>query len=103
MTEATPVQGPPELQEKYLETSAEAEGIALRFMAVRSTESYYAAIVSDGEFEGEESVSDPISLPGQDAAFASGQRNRLRYGRALRGTPDHVDWGRKVKKPSEDM
>eukprot|EP00959_Pyramimonas_sp_CCMP1952_P402316 8430952-Pyramimonas_sp.AAC.1 len=48
MTEATPVQGPPELQEKSLQTSTEAEGDTLGFAAVRSTESYSMASVSDG-------------------------------------------------------
>eukprot|EP00959_Pyramimonas_sp_CCMP1952_P367934 7707320-Pyramimonas_sp.AAC.1 len=63
MTEATPVQGSSELQEKSLQTSTEAEGATLGFMAVRSTESYSMVRVSDEEFEEEESVSDPISVP----------------------------------------
>eukprot|EP00959_Pyramimonas_sp_CCMP1952_P138766 2904561-Pyramimonas_sp.AAC.1 len=61
------------------------------------------ASVSDGEFEGEESVASPISVPGQDAVFASGQPRGLSYDRVLRNTPDYVDRGRKVKKPSEDL
>eukprot|EP00959_Pyramimonas_sp_CCMP1952_P428596 8977009-Pyramimonas_sp.AAC.2 len=61
------------------------------------------ASVLDGEFEGEESVAEPISALGQDAAFASGQHEGLSDGRVLRNTPDYVDWGRKVKKPSEDL
>eukprot|EP00959_Pyramimonas_sp_CCMP1952_P154457 3231302-Pyramimonas_sp.AAC.1 len=102
MTEAAPVQGPPELQEKSLQTSEEAEGDAIGFMAVRSTESHSMASVSAEELRGR-SVSDPISVRGQDAAFASGQRRGLSYGRALRDTPDHVGWHRKVKKPREDL
>eukprot|EP00959_Pyramimonas_sp_CCMP1952_P158635 3318281-Pyramimonas_sp.AAC.1 len=69
MTEATPVGGPPELQGKSLYTSAEAEGGTLGSMAVRSTESYSMARVSDGEFDETESVSDPIFVPGQELFF----------------------------------
>eukprot|EP00959_Pyramimonas_sp_CCMP1952_P073829 1543171-Pyramimonas_sp.AAC.1 len=72
-------------------------------MAVRSTESCSTASVSDGEFEEGESVANHISVPGQDAVFASGQREGLSYGRFLRSFPDYVDWGRKVKKPCEDL
>eukprot|EP00959_Pyramimonas_sp_CCMP1952_P194350 4064093-Pyramimonas_sp.AAC.1 len=66
MTDATQVQGPPELQEKSLRTSTEAEGDTLGVMAVRSM-----ASVSDEEFEEEESVSDPIFVPDHEAVLAS--------------------------------
>eukprot|EP00959_Pyramimonas_sp_CCMP1952_P070724 1476522-Pyramimonas_sp.AAC.1 len=72
-------------------------------MAVRSTESHSMASVPDGELEEENSVSGLISAAGQDAAFASGQRKGPSYGRVLRGAPDHVDWGRRMKEPSEDL
>eukprot|EP00959_Pyramimonas_sp_CCMP1952_P266353 5568506-Pyramimonas_sp.AAC.1 len=71
-------------------------------MAARSTEAYSMSSVSDGEFEETGSVSDPISVPGQDAVFASGQHSGLSYGRVLRDAPDCVNWGRKVNMPSED-
>eukprot|EP00959_Pyramimonas_sp_CCMP1952_P218501 4569998-Pyramimonas_sp.AAC.2 len=51
MTEAAAVPGSPELQEKSLQTFAEAEGDTLGFAAVRSTESYSMASASDGELE----------------------------------------------------
>eukprot|EP00959_Pyramimonas_sp_CCMP1952_P351689 7368616-Pyramimonas_sp.AAC.1 len=52
---------------------------------------------------GNQSVSDPISVPRQDTAFASGQHRVFINGRVLRGAPGNVDWGRKVEKPSEDL
>eukprot|EP00959_Pyramimonas_sp_CCMP1952_P384171 8051112-Pyramimonas_sp.AAC.1 len=78
MTEAAPVQGPPELRKKSLQTSAGAEGDALGFMAVRSTESYSMASASDEEFEGEGSISDPTcSWSGCCVCFGSAQRAYL--------------------------
>eukprot|EP00959_Pyramimonas_sp_CCMP1952_P339837 7117029-Pyramimonas_sp.AAC.1 len=72
-------------------------------MAVCSTESHSMASVSDEGCAEGESLVDPISVPGQGAVFASGQRRGLSYGRVLRGAPDYVDCGRKVQEPSEDL
>eukprot|EP00959_Pyramimonas_sp_CCMP1952_P094175 1970161-Pyramimonas_sp.AAC.1 len=71
-------------------------------MAVRSVESFSMTSASDEDFEAE-SAPDPTSVPGHDAAFATGQRRRLSYGRVLKTTPGYVASGRGVKRPSEDL
>eukprot|EP00959_Pyramimonas_sp_CCMP1952_P163656 3421223-Pyramimonas_sp.AAC.1 len=69
-------------------------------MAVHAVESFLMAIVSDEVFEAE-SAPDPTSAPGRDAAFATGQRRALSFGRALKTTPDNVARGPGAQRTSD--